>query len=259
MRLASLFVGLLVLRAPIYAERHALLIGIGRYPQLPSFNLEAPPNDVAALRRSLIQNWHFAEANVAVLLDGNATKLGILRALDNLIERVRPGDQVFVYYSGHGTSPYDPRNPALGLPLDTGALVPADARRGPAQQVSRQLIIGSVDLRPRFLQLDRKAETFVAFDSCYSGESVKSLADEWLRARDVPLLSLVARGENISDDYDAAYTSVKLPAVKAADFPYERLVFLAAAAKSEKAFEIKSEALRSVVCRAKRTPITTGG
>jgi uncharacterized caspase-like protein len=42
-----------------------------------------------------------------ILRDASATQAAILGALDRLAASVRPGDRVFVYYSGHGTRWFD--------------------------------------------------------------------------------------------------------------------------------------------------------
>lgn len=58
---------------PASATRYALLVGIGTYANFPAFRLEAPPEDVRALRDTLIKHWLFSTENVEMLLDSKAT------------------------------------------------------------------------------------------------------------------------------------------------------------------------------------------
>ncbi len=240
----SLGVILLLLAPALRAERYALLIGIGTYSNFPAFHLSGPAEDVPALRNSLVHAWHFQERNVRVLVDGDATRAHILGALDALVGQVQSGDEVFIYYSGHGTSALDPKNPHLGLPLNTGALIPADVRKAPPAGLLPQFIVGATDLKPRLRALDQRASVFVVIDACYSGAAVKSVADSHFRARSVPLAAM-ARGGSMEDDYDADYQSVRVPKVDPDDYPYQHLVFLSAAAQSEKALEAGEDALRT--------------
>ena len=81
--------------------RHALLIGIGDYIHDNVTDLEGPPYDVRSLERVLRDDWAFD--HVTSLIDSDATRDAILGALDELIRDTRPGDHVFLYFSGHGT------------------------------------------------------------------------------------------------------------------------------------------------------------
>lgn len=156
------------------AERHALLIGIGKYPQL--YDLAGPGNDVEALAEELVGNWGFAPENVIRLVDSEATKRAILDAFDRLLAETEPGDHVLVYYSGHGTGAFDgePRQRSEGLLGEwTGALMPYDYAAGlPANPTPAEwaegLIVGRRDLEPRLLRLDRDRDVFLVFDTCFS-------------------------------------------------------------------------------------------
>ena len=155
------------------AENHALLIGIGKYRQR---TLEGPPFDVAALAKMLIAHYDFPRENVHTLVNQEAVKSRILDEIQLLTHRTRPGDRVFIYYSGHGTSRRDELM-ALPLPHATGALVPADfngARGQSVDQLLDQLIIGTRDLRPTLERLDRDREVLMVFDTCFSGTTVRA-------------------------------------------------------------------------------------
>jgi len=155
------------------AENHALLIGIGKYRQR---TLEGPPFDVAALARLLIAHYDFPPENIHTLVNQEAVKSRILHEIQLLTHRTRPGDRVFIYYSGHGTSRRDELM-ALPLPHATGALVPADFNAAPGQTIDQllsQLIIGRRDLRPTLARLDRDREVLMVFDTCFSGNTIRA-------------------------------------------------------------------------------------
>jgi hypothetical protein len=241
--LAALMFLLLAAR-PLPAERYALLIGIGTYPSFPAFNLEAPAQDVAAMRDALIHTWQFQPGNVGTLVDAAASKANILQALDRLISQVKAGDQVFIYYSGHGTSAMDEKNAWIGLPLNTGALIPADVRKSAPAGILPQLIVGATDLKPRLRSLDAVASVFIVIDSCYSGAAVKSVSGKLFRSRAVPLAAMSRAANMVDEDYDAAYNSVRVPAVDADSYPYQHLIFLSAASQSQMAREASADGLR---------------
>jgi hypothetical protein len=80
--------------------------------------------------------------------------------MQRLVQISRPGDRVFIYYSGHGTSR---RDELLSLPLPhaSGALVPADFKWDSNQSIETQmsqLIVGRRDLRPILARLDQNRQ-----------------------------------------------------------------------------------------------------
>lgn len=83
------------------AETRALLIGIDRYDGLAaSQQLGAPANDVRRLQIAL-QGAGLPAASVRSL-SGQVTLQQMRAALDQLATEVRAGDEVLIYYSGHG-------------------------------------------------------------------------------------------------------------------------------------------------------------
>ena len=155
------------------AANHALLIGIGQYK---ARILEGPPHDVAALRNVLTSKYDFKHENIRVLINQEAVKSRILNELEQLAHITQPGDRIFIYYSGHGTSRRD-NLMSLPLPHGSGALVPADFRGDPDQTIEElmsQLIVGKRDLRPMLARLDRNRQVLMVFDTCFSGNTVRA-------------------------------------------------------------------------------------
>ena len=225
-------------------ERHALLVGVGRYSYLPKATLEGPPFDATALQQLLTRRWGFAPEHVSVLLDEKATKPAILAAIDDLAARTRPGDFIFIYFSGHGTSGYDQTFKNAGMDLGTGALVPADFKMGSRADLGQGLIIGSRDLRPRLMKLDGQRDVMVAFDSCFSGNAARALYAPG-QPRFLGPEDLVADGSRSAvpgagQDAEAAGG----PGADAS-YPYQSLVYLSAASKSERAMDISGALIKS--------------
>ena len=67
-------------------------------------DLKGARADAQAMAAILQSKYGFDSANVKLLLDGAATRAGILAAIENLIRDAQRGDVIAVYYAGHGTA-----------------------------------------------------------------------------------------------------------------------------------------------------------
>ena len=108
----------------VYRRSHALLIGINRYKNRPrQSQLSYADNDVEELKQLLIAHYGFAEADITLLEDDNATCQSIRDALSDLSDpdKVGPEDRVLVFFAGHGQTV---KLPSGG---DMGFLIPSDA------------------------------------------------------------------------------------------------------------------------------------
>jgi hypothetical protein len=154
------------------AKNIALLIGIAEYPSRP---LYGPVNDVKALKARL-PKIGFAESDIVTLVDAQATKAGIMREIARLYDRSASGDEVLIYFSGHGTSEKDPK---LALPLlhDSGAWMPHGfILVDDPKEVASKLIIGRTDLQPIIKKLDSSGrKVTIISDSCFSGNLARSV------------------------------------------------------------------------------------
>ena len=220
---------LLLAVSPAVAQprRHALLVGIGDYRYVG--DLQGPPHDVRSLEQALRRDWGFDR--ITTLVDGDATRAAILGALDDAIRDTAPGDHVFVYFSGHGTSFRNRRGSGIEARLHpgTGGLFPAEFHpRSP--DAYRRLIVGSRDLRPRLLRLDRGRNVFVVFDTCYSGDTVRSVSCGLPRFQ--PWQSHVDGAADFG-----AQTAEAVP------YPYRNLLYLSASASHQAACDIRMQDL----------------
>lgn len=179
MRLACLGL-LLVLALPLaWAEKHALLIGVNAVEALPPrLQLRGPANDVALMRRALLERG-FAARNVIVLAQRSAvadaapTHGEVEQAMARIVGAAGPGDTVVLHLAGHGVQVPQaaPRRSGAAvepdgrdevfLLQDTGAW---DAARHELPRALRDDDIGAwIDAL-----VDRGARVFAIFDSCHA-------------------------------------------------------------------------------------------
>ncbi len=97
---------------------HALLVGVGKY-RLPNMRLLGPGNDIARLSKVLDTRERrlFQHASIRKLLDKQATRAGLDRALTLLATAAKPQDLVLFYFSGHGSRRDLPKKAASGQEL----------------------------------------------------------------------------------------------------------------------------------------------
>jgi len=110
--------------------RRAVLIGINYTGQKGA--LKGCHNDVFNLYTYIQDQYGFQDEDITVLADDGdhpaPTKQNILSTYHDIIRKSRPGDSIFLHYSGHGTKVKD-----LNGDEDDGydeALVPVDSNRG---------------------------------------------------------------------------------------------------------------------------------
>ncbi len=226
-RSVCIALAVVVLASPLFAENHAVLIGVKEYQADEKLNLEGPVNDVMALRETL-GKYGFSPQNITSLTDSQATKENILKALRALRVTTKPGDFIFVYFSGHGTSTFDRGaseagiQQAYGMEIgdSSGALVPYDANEDP-NLVLKTLLIGRRDLKPIFLDLDKNRKLFVVFDACFSGNTVRGIR----RKTCVPKFA----------DVFAGMAPPAFQGSRKESYPYRNVIYLSAARENEMA------------------------
>ena len=117
-RVAAVALAVTVAATSAQAARHALVVGVGGYDQKTSglAPLNAPASDAESMARVLRRPSIGFEVDV---LTDDAVKDKALfnTALSKLLTRIRPGDEVLFYFSGHGINLGDKGN--YFLPLDS--------------------------------------------------------------------------------------------------------------------------------------------
>lgn len=144
-------------------ERHALIIGINSYPFVDAQPLKGCVND--AERMAILASDTFG-FKARLLVDSEATRDGILAALERLLDEVRPGEQVLVHYSGHGSRILRPNGGAAEtiVPHDSGRGV--NPNRDITDQEFRSWMNALWNVTP-YLTL--------VFDSCHAGGVTRDL------------------------------------------------------------------------------------
>jgi len=132
---------------------HALIIGIDRYKHWS--NLRSAVNDAKTLSDVLRRN--FGYRHVSVLLNEQATRQNILRALDGYT-RLGETESLLIYYAGHGWMDEN-RN---------GFWVPTDAGRG-----NKFDYISNSRIKGDFFRKYKVKHLLIVADSCFSGSLLR--------------------------------------------------------------------------------------
>ncbi|KAH0468888.1 hypothetical protein IEQ34_002120 [Dendrobium chrysotoxum] len=149
--------------------KKAVLIGCN-YPGTKA-ELKGCVNDVLRMHRCLLDRFGFDEGDIEVLIDTDKsftqpTGANIRAAISRLIRSARPGDYLFVHYSGHGT-----RVPAeTSEHDDTGydeCIVPCDMN-----------LITDDDFRELVDDLPGGCRLTIVSDSCHSGGLIENAKEQ---------------------------------------------------------------------------------
>ncbi len=177
-----------LLCASAHAERYAVLVGVSQLALQPrALWLDGPRHDVAAVQTTLAAQG-IPPAHTTVLADGvpgatPPTQAAILAALDGLTPRLRAGDSVLLYWSGHGVrSPAPPKASQEPDGLDEYLL----ARDAQIDRRTGQLV-GAVHDAALGARIDawqaRGAQVFAVFDTCHAASSTRDAPPSGLRWR----------------------------------------------------------------------------
>ena len=159
-------------------DKHALIIAVGDYQPETGWKVISSKNDVPLIQGALVSQG-FEENHITVITDEQATKAGILNALDALLNTVNTGDVVVVHYSGHGQQITDDN----GDEIDgyDEAMVPFDAharlRKGvyEGENHIRDDRIGEI-LTALRAKVGPNGSVMLIMDSCHSGTASRGLA-----------------------------------------------------------------------------------
>lgn len=166
-------------------ENYALIVANSDYPDLPEkYWLKGPRNDETLVRDYLLGSApvKFRPENVIALGSGDGLVLGthqaILDSLSRIAAQVRPGDFVYLHFSGHGS-----QQPASADSTEPDGrdevFLSADARLAPPDNPRFIPNVLTDNEVAGALRAIRKAGAFVwiVFDSCYSGTMTRGAPD----------------------------------------------------------------------------------
>ena len=200
--------------------RKALLIGIDAYQNVSP--LIGPVNDAKAMHAFITADLGFDEGDVKLLADADATRVNILREIEEwLIGGTRPGDEVFFYFSGHGFQQPDTNGDESDRFDET--LVPVDVvvRNG-------ETVVGMIaddEIAALLNRLSGRRVTVVV-DACHSGTSdrISVVGEGWRYVKSPrrpdggPLrLGEVDPSRTVEASAPEAFLSTKDPQLRAAD------------------------------------------
>jgi hypothetical protein len=190
---------LLGIKLAIFAQtRYALLVGINEYEPTVSTpknfitnrnplgnewsNLEGCLNDIQAIRQLINIRFGFAESNIKILSNQEATHESIKNELSKLTQKAQRGDIVFFYYSGHGSQVKN------SLSYDgTGSdqtIVPSDLY----DIRNKELAIIFNEIMDK---IGDSGKLTVIFDSCHSGGIARGkTSHSEPKSRDIPAIDI---------------------------------------------------------------------
>lgn len=162
------------------AEKRALVIGIGNYPDVDyGWHTINGNNDISIICDMLRCNG-FKDKYIQTLRDEQATYQGITSALSRMIAKSEKGDIVYIHFSGHGQQITDLNgDEAEGY---DEAWIPYDALQEPTSEYQGQYHITDDLLNAELLKLKKKVgdsgKIIVVSDACHSGTSTRVANEE---------------------------------------------------------------------------------
>jgi hypothetical protein len=165
---------LLLLFGFTQAQKKALIIAVGDYPDKSGWNSISSLNDVPLIKDVLLQQ-KFLEKDIKVIQNKQANKAGIISALRNLLDESKPNDVVVIHYSGHGQQIFDDNgDEADGL---DEALVPYDALANYTTNYKGENHLRDDEIEQIINsfrnKLGKNGQLLMIFDSCHSGSATR--------------------------------------------------------------------------------------
>jgi hypothetical protein len=152
---------------------YILAMGINAYAN-SDYNLHFAGADAQSfsdeLQLQLSKQGRFERFDVSVLNDQKATKSNILKAIEDLAERVQPEDEVFIFIASHGTAVQDH---FFLIPYDLGYNGSRNQLDEKAVSTILQHSISDQDLEKAFAQLDAE-RILLVIDACNSGQALET-------------------------------------------------------------------------------------
>lgn len=173
---------LLSVSLPLQAQtRRALVIGIGQQEDKAWGKINGDKDVVYV--EAMLKAAKYKEVNITMLVNGKATKNGIVKAFKGLVSQCKVGDIVYVHYSGHGQQMKDVHNDEKDG-LDE-CWIPYDAYRKPCKKDrgEKHLTDDEVNYYLNTIRdkIGDKGKMLVVIDACHSGDGTRGDDDEVVR------------------------------------------------------------------------------
>lgn len=142
---------------PSPSDRWAVIIGISDYDG-DAYDLDYCDDDAQDFYNALVNEYDWNASHIMMLLDDQATKAGILAAIEWMRTNEGSGDEVVFFYSGHGS--VSTRNADNDPERKDECIIP--------WEIEWDYYLWDGDLQTEFADFD-STRIFFYFDSCYSG------------------------------------------------------------------------------------------
>lgn len=164
-------------KANAQENNFALIVAISNYPKDSGWKKINCSKDIELIRSTLLGNG-FQESMISVLEDSQATKKNIIKALCNIGDKSRLGDNVFIHFSCHGQQITDINGDEIDK-LDE-SLIPYDACKEPINGYLGENHLTDDELNSLLSRIRSKigndGTLLVICDACHSGDNTR--ADE---------------------------------------------------------------------------------
>ena len=158
-------------------DKQALIIAVGDYPEESGWSDISSQNDVPLILAALDRQG-FAENNITILRDGEATAEGIRAGFAKFVERLQPGNVAVVHYSGHGHQITDQNSPPEEIDGYDEVLVAHGAPLRPPAGYDGALHIRDDELGELLASVQEKVgaegHVLMTIDACHSGSATRS-------------------------------------------------------------------------------------
>lgn len=180
MKVVAVLVSLIVLLAAASPKQAgprklALIIAIGNYDSVTGWKAISSINDINYIKPALTGQG-FTEDNIEILRNEQATKKGIVEAIDRLIAKAKPGDIIVFHFSGHGQQIFDDGRKDESDGYDE-ALVPYDANMRYSGGYTGQNHLRDDELGDKLKALrkniGKEGSLLVLLDACHSGTATR--------------------------------------------------------------------------------------
>lgn len=155
-------------RAATY--KRALVIGLGEQKDRSWAKINGD-KDVGYVRQMLSAAGY---TDVLTLMNKQATKAAIVSAFKSLASRCRPGDMVYIHFSGHGQQVTDTNGDEILDNLDE-SWIPYDAylAYGPNDHGEKHLLDDEINALLSTIRnkVGKRGKIMVVVDTCHSGDS----------------------------------------------------------------------------------------
>ena len=150
-------------------QKRGLIIGIDNYINaagVPFHSLDGCVNDAKAVKGILMSRFGFKNNEIKIMLDQEASRDSILKAMIGLAKESSKGDIIFIYYAGHGVNLLNSRSDKKGF---SQGILAADIFR------KESSVVIDHDQKRIFNQIIKnKAILTVVYDCCYSEGNSKA-------------------------------------------------------------------------------------